>query len=708
MTRLLREGETCAWLRHADRVAFLIDGEDFFAAVGAALERARSSVWMLGWDFHSAVRLRRGDHASSDDELVPLLEARVRACPSLQVRVLAWDFAMLYALEREFLPLLQFGVRTHRRIRFATDSAHPATGSQHQKVVVVDDALAFVGGFDLTAHRWDSREHRPGDPRRVTPSGSTYPPFHDAQVAVDSAAAEALGGLARERWERATGQAVAADEKPGDPWPAGLEPHVRDAEVGISRTLPAHGESPEIREVEALYRESIAAARRWIYIENQYLTSARIAGLLAERLREPEGPEVVIVGPRANAGWLEESTMGALRDRAVRELRAADADDRLRVLYPHVPGLAEGEMVNVHSKVMVVDDTLARVGSSNLSNRSLGLDSECDVSLEAAGRDHVRAAISALRDDLLAEHLGTTAERVAREIERRGSLVGAVDALREGGGRTLRPLELEASRWTADAVDALGTVDPEHPAPLEELVESFDADASRSPVRRRWRAAAILAVLAGVALVWPWTPLSDQVTAERLGAALAWLREPVYGPLLAVATFALAALCLVPVTVLTVAAGLALGPWTGIAVAWVGAVAAAALGHRIGRVLWRESVRRLAGDRLNDLSRRLARRGIVSSALLQAVPVGPFMIGNFVAGASHVRTRDFVAGTALGILPGTVLLVAAADSVRVLVARPSGPAWLWAGIALLALGGAAAASRRLLARTDARADSSVS
>jgi len=702
---LLTEGETCWRVAAAQRGAFLVEGEAFFGAVADALERARDRIWLLGWDFHTAVRLRRRDRGSGPDDLVGLLEHLVRRHRSLHVHVLAWDFAMLYALERQFLPLLQFGAKTHRRIHFAMDSAHPAIASQHQKLVVIDDAMAFVGGFDLTSHRWDTRAHAAGDPRRVTPAGKPYEPFHDVQIAVDGDAAACLGQLARARWFRATKRRVRPTEAAHDPWPESLAPDVRDIAVGISRTAPSSGGGPEVREVEALYRESIAAAKRSIYIENQYLTSSRIGTWLAERLAEPRGPEIVIVGPRENSGWLEESTMGALRDRLVHRLREADHHRRLRVLYPHLEELPPDQMLCIHSKVMVVDEDFVRIGSSNLSNRSLGLDTECDLAFEAKGRDDLRQAIARFRNDLLAEHLGTTAARVGEQLREKGSLARAVDASC-GGPRTLRPLELDASTWTADAVEALGAVDPEHPVPLEELVARFEEDgATDLPSQGRSLSGfvALLLIVAGSAFALHATPLGDWATAERLAAALGVLRDTWYGPLLATLGFALACVLLVPVIPLTVAAGVALGPGVGIVVAWAGTSAAAAIGHFAGQRLWRESVRRLAGDRLNALSRRLARRGILSSALVRIVPVAPFMVVNLVAGASHVGARDFLIGTALGILPGTVLLVVAGDWTRALVAQPDGSIWPWTLLAALALAGAVAALKRIHKRSQTHA-----
>jgi len=472
---LLREGETCWRLAPCSRAAFLVDGEAYFGAVAEALEHARERVWLIGWDFHSEARLRHDD-GPRPERLLDLLQALVAERPALRVNVLGWDYSLIYAAERELRPLLGTEGGRHRSIEFVLDGAHPLTACQHQKLVVIDDAVAFVGGFDLTSHRWDTREHRASDPRRVTPAGAPYAPFHDVQMCVDGEAAAVLAELARERWLRATGRRTQAVKVASDPWPRCVEPDLRDTCVGVVRTVPSCDGRPEVREVEALYRESIAAAQRWIYIENQYLTSGRIADWLAARLREPRGPEIVVVGPRRNAGWLEESTMGALRDRAVRALRSVDEHDRLRVLYPHVPGLADDQVLNVHAKVMVVDDDLVRVGSSNLSNRSLGLDSECDLAIEASGREPVRRRIAAFRADLLAEHLGVERRDVELELARTGSLVATIEAL-GGRARTLCALELDAGDWQADTIAAFGAVDPEHSFPLEELVERFEADA---------------------------------------------------------------------------------------------------------------------------------------------------------------------------------------------------------------------------------------
>ena len=147
-------------------------------------------------------------------------------------------------------------------------------------------------------------------------------------------------------------------------WPYRLKPALRDVDVAIARTLPTLESRDEVREVEALNLAAIAAARHVIYLENQYLASRSLAQALASRLRGPDGPEVVIVLPRSSESRLEQTSMDSARERLLRLLWDADQHGRLGVYWPAVKG---GTSVYVHSKIMVVDDRLLRIGSSNLN-----------------------------------------------------------------------------------------------------------------------------------------------------------------------------------------------------------------------------------------------------------------------------------------------------------------------------------------------------
>jgi phosphatidylserine/phosphatidylglycerophosphate/cardiolipin synthase-like enzyme len=308
---------------------------------------------------------------------------------------------------------------------------------------VIDDCLAFAGGIDVTADRWDTSDHLDRHPLRRRPSTHRPTgPWHDVTSLVSGPAARALGDLARERWASGTGRSLEPVTDVEACWPPEVEPLLTDVDVAISRTRPEHGGDELVHEVELLWLAAIAGARRSVYIESQYFANRRIAEAIAERLGEDDGPEFVVVNPESADGWLEEKAMGTARAKLLALVRDADVHDRFRL---YVPVTAGRRPIYVHAKVMVVDDRLMRIGSSNLNNRSMGLDTECDLSIEGRSgdprRDELAATITGLRDRLLGEHLGVSPKDVAEAVAGCGdSLVRAVESLCRPVGRSLVPL----------------------------------------------------------------------------------------------------------------------------------------------------------------------------------------------------------------------------------------------------------------------------
>jgi uncharacterized membrane protein YdjX (TVP38/TMEM64 family) len=555
-------------------------------------------------------------------------------------------------------------------LHFRFDGNHPVGASHHQKIVVVDDAVAFVGGIDLAKSRWDTPEHRARDPRRVDPLGRSYPPRHDVQMAVDGPAAAALGDLVRERWYRATGDRLKPPEKGDvDPWPPDLTADMKNVKVGVSRTEAVHEDREEIREVENLYFDAIAAAHRYIYIENQYFTSAKISDALAARLQEEDGPEVVLVLPRRCPGWLEESTMGALRSRLIKRLQEQDRHERLRVYHPIVPDLGE-EHIIVHAKLMVVDDMLVRVGSANISNRSMGLDSECDLTVEALGEDRTEKAIAAFRNQLLAEHLGVSADVMADRLSTRQSLIEVVDEL-GNSERTLVPLEAEELEWSEKVLPASAVFDPERPVSPEELVEEFVPEKVRQSGKHGLlHLGLILLVLLALAAAWRWTPLGEWLSVERITGWLDHLRGSPSAPFIILGGYIVGSLVLVPITLMILATAFAFGPLAGSAYSLVGCLLAAVITYAVGRILGRDKVRRLAGSRLDRVKRRLADHGFVTMLTVRVVPIAPYTVVNIVAGAFHIRFRDFIFGTILGMAPGILAITVFERQLEVAIREP--------------------------------------
>jgi phosphatidylserine/phosphatidylglycerophosphate/cardiolipin synthase-like enzyme/uncharacterized membrane protein YdjX (TVP38/TMEM64 family) len=701
---ILKPGRNCWCIRPAERVVFLVDGAAYFDALRQALHAAHDQVLVLAWDIYSRLKLEGEAVSGRVPELSELLNRLVERQHDLHVYVLSWDFSMLFALDREWASLYRLGWKTHRRIRFEMDDHCPPGASHHQKVVVIDDDIAFCGGLDLTRGRWDTRQHRPRDPRRKRVDGTRGRPYHDVLMGVTGPAAAALGDLARERWRRATGECLPRPEPlpNGAKHRDGMRFDVADVDVAVVRTEPATDDYSKVREVEQLHLDSIAAARECLYIENQYFTAGAVARAMRDRLREPQGPEIILILPLRTEGWLANNSMDAIRVHLIEQLRAADTHNRFAVYYPEHPDAGD-HPINLHAKVMIVDDRLVRVGSANLNNRSMGLDTECDLAIEARdGQEHVRDAIRVFRRRLLGEHLNVSPEQIDQEMDdRQGSLIGAIEALR-GSGRTLEPLEPKLRKVDHSVLTDVELVDPERPMDPDALLRHFVPESrARSAGLRLLGWALVLSVLCSLAAAWRFTPLGEWLDPSQLSTAIARIRGWPGTPVILVAMFVIAGFLLVPVTALVIGTVVAFGPLLGFLYALLGSLASALATYGVGAQIGRRNVLRLAGRRVTQISRRLAKRGLLTVMVVRVVPVAPFTVVNLIAGASHIRFRDFLIGTVFGMTPGIMAIVLLVDRARASIRAPNPENILTlVAVAVAVVLAAFVLSRNLLRRTE--------
>ncbi len=470
---VLIPGKTCWRKERADRVAFLIDNEAYFTALYEAFQKARRSILILGWGFDPRARMFPDGYDGPDDpdEVGHVLLRLAAERPELDVRLLIWRSALPIAASQQFFPHKARRWFHGTPIKFRLDDQVPFGACHHQKVVVIDDRLAFSGGGDISIDRWDTPGHLHHDQRRIMPDQDVHPPRHEVMVMVDGAAARALGDHFRARW--ANGTKDEPIEPPpdagGDPWPDHVPAHLVHADVSIQRTHPAWRKRTCIQEIRDLTLDCIAEAKDTIYLENQYFTSPVVAEALARRLGEPGGPEVVLVTTGASPSWFDRMTMDRARGAMVWRLRAADVFGRFRAFYPLTTG---GAKIIVHSKTSVFDDRIVRVGSANLNNRSFGFDTEIELGVEA-GDDEARMAVSALRDRLVGHFLGFTGDAVAKARAEHGGLVPAIDAL--------------------NREERLAQIDPRPRSSVGDFISTYhlgdpaDVGDSWLPVRRRQR-----------------------------------------------------------------------------------------------------------------------------------------------------------------------------------------------------------------------------
>ena len=465
--RVLEPGVSCEAIAAVEQTGVLVDAQDYYRAVYDAVLRAERYVLVAGWQFDSAVPLLRGldaERAEAPVTLLALLEHAVRSKPELECYLLAWDHSLLFALEREWLQRLKFDAISHERVHFVFDSQHPSGASHHQKLVVVDGAVAFAGGIDLCDARWDDRRHAAVNPDRVlVHGGDPQKPYHDMMGYCVGPAVSELTRLFCLRWQRTTGVELAlppvTSAQPLPPLRGALP--IASSEIGISLTFGEHAlsDTRKCEQVKQLFERAIAGAERLIYIETQYFTSHAIHDALSRRMRDGGPLEIVAVMPHGADTPKEKFALGSAQ-RWVQSSLCACAREHgheLRLLYSVVDGAdrdgAGGEAGDddckkelatfIHSKLLAIDDRLLTVGSANLTNRSMSLDSELNFVWENAALDDATArSIARVRASLLCEHAGIPYDP---ELERCQGLVARLDRLIGIGKSKLRLCEVPDS-----------------------------------------------------------------------------------------------------------------------------------------------------------------------------------------------------------------------------------------------------------------------
>ena len=460
----LEEGQNCWRRSHIKEGGFILSGQDFFRAFRQALLQAKRYVYILAWDISESIELTR-EEGVNDGHPVKLNEfifSVLDANPELEVYILLWDYSMFYLAEREWLPFTKMARKKHPRFYLETDDAINIGASHHQKVIVVDDALAFCGGFDLSTWRWDTTKHHADDPHRITPDGESYQPYHDVQLIFTGKAAKDMGDLCAQRWLRGTGNNLPRLESERDdwPWPSSVNRDFQNIEAGIALTYSSYRNYQATFQIRKLYLDIIKSSKHYIYLENQYLSSHEITEALIERLKDEEGPEVVIVLTR-EAGLTEEITLGVLRDRLLEKLANADQHGRFSAFYPFVEDdSGHKTQVYVHSKVLIADDRTILAGSANLSNRSMKVDSEVGLVLifqEPA--EEVRQ----LLQRLFAIHFGCSEETVIRALGTEDSLSSMIKNVGNGRLHRLRKLEIGTSSPLLRKIADTQLLDPDEP-----------------------------------------------------------------------------------------------------------------------------------------------------------------------------------------------------------------------------------------------------
>jgi phosphatidylserine/phosphatidylglycerophosphate/cardiolipin synthase-like enzyme len=395
-------------------VDVLVDGEHIASCMAAALASAASHVYLAGWHFSPDFALVR------QPERIVLRNLLAELAERVDVYVLAWAGAPLPLFRpsrsavRHVLDQLSRGTK----VRWAVDSKERPLHCHHEKTIVVDDQVAFVGGMDLTVEsgdRFDGRDH----------AARAQLGWHDVSVQLRGPVVTDVAEHFRMRWREVTDEQLAANPAP---------PVAGKRTVQIVRTVPervyASVPQGEFRILDS-YLRALHAAQSLIYIENQFLWSPEIGAVLCDKLRRPPTDDfrLLLLLPAKPATGADD-TRGMLS-----ELVEADGGaGRLLACTIHARHGPVSDPIYVHAKVAIVDDIWLTIGSANLNEHSLFNDTEMNIVCRDA--DLVRDT----RLRLWAEHLELPEADIAGEpteiIDQYWkSISRAQQARRESGAR---------------------------------------------------------------------------------------------------------------------------------------------------------------------------------------------------------------------------------------------------------------------------------
>jgi uncharacterized membrane protein YdjX (TVP38/TMEM64 family) len=383
--------------------------------------------------------------------------------------------------------------------------------------------------------------------------------------------------------------------------------------------------------------------------------------------------------------------MGTLSSVCVDVLRRADRHRRLSVLYPEDARLAGNQYVNVHAKLMIVDGACLRVGSANLNNRSMGLDTECDVIVDAQRDARVQARISALLLRLVAHHLGAEAAAVQAAWSEHGSLAAAIAALGRGRPKSLEPYQAAAKLGALDSLLAdVELIDPPKPIGIERLVDEFvfRGRAARDlPLRERVPTGLLLTlffcvVLAVTRFMTPLSPYLREASFRRMIAAL-HLAGP--AELWFLVGFIGLGLLFVPLNLLIILAACLFPIPKAFALTLVGSAVLAACGYGLGRMTAADLMARVLGKTMVYLRQATMRYSTLAIFLVRFFPIAPFAMMNLAAGQARVALAPYFGGTILGLLPGTLALLAFHRSLLLAIDHPGPTTSLTFALVVLAI-----------------------
>lgn len=679
--KLFEKGKNCTAVSQARFAAPIVDCANYYRALHEAISASKKNIYIVGWDIDSRIRLIRGreeKQSSLPSKIIDLIKYKTEENPELDVRLLRWDSSFAFFGMREVWAKEVWDDGTPDNVQTMLDCTIPMGGSQHQKIVIIDNELAFTGGMDVAVHRWDTRKHEINHPERDDGDGA-YGPFHDVQVAVTGEVVKHLAKLVKWRWNRL----VVDHDQPikdlsfnnldtlPETWPKSVEPIFENIDCAIAQTIPEMTDAKPRRQVKSMLLDLINQAREFVYIENQFANNTEIAKALNKRLKECPSLRVLIVSSYKPEGAVETEAYWAGRIDFKKQIEDGVKDEQVLIAYS---GSTDREGLKgqkrVHAKVMVIDNNYFVIGSSNLSKRSMTLDTECDLTF-AANNKKQQEKVEWFRNDLISEHSGWPAADVQKFIDGKNTF-NELTSCKEKYVYCLKEAEDEVftDKNLQNLITPIGD-------PIEPIIPSIPLPSGKTlhvpnPSKKSlilFSFFTIVALLVGSGYLL--SQHVDWMNQDYLIEQLTGFRDSPWAIFLVCAIYMIAGLLFFPVSVLSLAVAMVFGAVWGVVYGMAGALCSTLLLFVIGQFVGEKGIRSIIGPRINRIDKKFADNGILGVAIIRNIPVAPFSLVNMVAGVSSIKLYHFLIGTFIGMLPLMIVKGIVGGSVADILREPT-------------------------------------
>ncbi len=636
-----------------------INGQSYFESLHQSLSNAQEQVFILGWDIDFRIQLIdreiKAPNPYKDQRcLGGLLSHMAHQNKNLKIFILIWDHPFFYGSDREMFSQIKAKYWFPDNIFFFRDDSHPFTGCHHQKLVVIDGKTAYVGGIDLTSGRWDQLDNPALSYGREDITVGKYPPFRDFMIQVSGDASAHFARHFIRRWKRG----VSIFDRRIDSPKKMTQCQNCNSILYIARSSPRYKLYPQVKEVLKIHVELIKRAKELIYIENQYLTNSDIVSALIHQCKNNPNLQVTIILPSVLQGVFEKYSMERKLKKIIKKLNREDQRlNNLCLFYP-MRKKEDGSFisVNVHGKIMIVDDCFLKVGSSNLNMRSMGLDTELDVVIQDGNADQLRS----LKVKILASLLQSDETRIENELSECGNINSLLN--KKYLNVSVRNLVFKASSedtFLEELVQSL-PMDESHPLEIEQLAEELFQQS-----RLKWFKKIILNVfifllLSGLTylavyysrFLISYAPFSTEFLNNLIEHESSWL----FG-LGFFVFYIFAGLVFFPLNLFILVNATLFSPLGAIALSFLGAMLVGSLGFWIGQFLGLSYLLKRFPSKANKVLETVKKGGVIPIFLLRMIPLLPYSLTNFLLGAINYRFRHYFVGTTLGLLPGIIVFV---------------------------------------------------